>query len=385
MRCHAAGSEREGDDPAAPRGEPHDPHQLRRRRRDLKGRRVPGVRHELARLGHAGPEVAIVQGGATYSDIQGGHVGEGNIDANPLWAGALGGNYNLTANSPFIDAGRNRALPQDASDLDTDANTFDLLPLDYNGNPRMTDNLGRADTGCGGLADVNLGAIETADVNGPEIIPGDANEDGQVNFAETSRRSSFTGDSAPDTRSTNHGKAARRARCRRAPVIPDDCDRREQHAAAGRPPRWPESATRSDGPRTLCGTTASARRRPRRTPGATRSRSSAATRLPYGRVQHRTSLPFSGSPGGLTSEDTRARRRGKIKACPRGIRQILDVGSVGQTYGHAAAGSRGRRCWRLRPAAGPPSCLPGPSGQSAGTSGIPGGGAERLTPRGRSW
>jgi parallel beta-helix repeat protein len=58
----------------------------------------------------------------TYSDIEGGWAGVGNIDADPLFVGD--GDYHLTANSPCIDAGTDNitnypTLPTD--DIDGDA------------------------------------------------------------------------------------------------------------------------------------------------------------------------------------------------------------------------------------------------------------------------
>ena len=41
----------------------------------------------------------------TYSDIQGGWEGVGNIDADPLFVDSLSGNYHLQSNSPCIDTG----------------------------------------------------------------------------------------------------------------------------------------------------------------------------------------------------------------------------------------------------------------------------------------
>ena len=40
-----------------------------------------------------------------YCDIQGGWTGEGNIEANPQFVNAVGGNFELKAGSPCIDAG----------------------------------------------------------------------------------------------------------------------------------------------------------------------------------------------------------------------------------------------------------------------------------------
>jgi hypothetical protein len=52
----------------------------------------------------------------TYSDIQGGWPGEGNIDADPLFVG--GGDYHLAAGSPCINTGTGAGAPAD--DLDGD-------------------------------------------------------------------------------------------------------------------------------------------------------------------------------------------------------------------------------------------------------------------------
>lgn len=41
----------------------------------------------------------------TYSDIQGGYPGIGNINSNPLFVNPIAGDFHLTANSPCIDAG----------------------------------------------------------------------------------------------------------------------------------------------------------------------------------------------------------------------------------------------------------------------------------------
>jgi predicted outer membrane repeat protein len=47
----------------------------------------------------------------TYSDIQGGYPGEGNIDADPLFVNSGNGDYHLTAGSPCIDTGTNNGAP----------------------------------------------------------------------------------------------------------------------------------------------------------------------------------------------------------------------------------------------------------------------------------
>ncbi len=70
---------------------------------------------------------------ATYSDIQGEWTGEGNIDANPLFADPGNGDFHLTTDSPCIDAG----IP--------DTTGLNLPPFDLDGYPRIYN--GRIDMG----------------------------------------------------------------------------------------------------------------------------------------------------------------------------------------------------------------------------------------------
>ncbi|MCK4338551.1 MAG: right-handed parallel beta-helix repeat-containing protein [Candidatus Cloacimonetes bacterium] len=65
----------------------------------------------------------------TYSDIRGGWTGEGNIDADPLFANPGNGDFHLTTDSPCIDAG----IP--------DTTGLNLPPFDLDGNPRIYNNI----------------------------------------------------------------------------------------------------------------------------------------------------------------------------------------------------------------------------------------------------
>ena len=60
----------------------------------------------------------------TYSDVQGGWEGEGNIDADPLFVNPENGDYHLQAASPCIDAG----TPIGAPPTDKDGNPRDEFP-----------------------------------------------------------------------------------------------------------------------------------------------------------------------------------------------------------------------------------------------------------------
>ncbi len=57
------------------------------------------------------PEVALAAGGITYSDVQGGFAGTGNINLDPLFADVTGFNFRLQAGSPCIDTGTANGAP----------------------------------------------------------------------------------------------------------------------------------------------------------------------------------------------------------------------------------------------------------------------------------
>ena len=62
----------------------------------------------------------------TYSDVEGGHAGIGNIDADPLFWNQSGADYHLKPGSPCIDTGN------PASSLDPDGSRADMggFPFD---------------------------------------------------------------------------------------------------------------------------------------------------------------------------------------------------------------------------------------------------------------
>jgi uncharacterized repeat protein (TIGR01451 family) len=90
---------------------------------------------------------------ATYSDIQGGYTGEGNIDADPMFTAPITatvaptttGDYHLQITSPAIDAGDNRAV---------------TVSTDLDGNPRKIDITSVPDTGYGTPPIVDMGPYE---------------------------------------------------------------------------------------------------------------------------------------------------------------------------------------------------------------------------------
>lgn len=105
----------------------------------------------------------------TYSIVQGGYAGTGNIDADPQFIdidgpdnipGTLDDDLRLSHRSPAIDAGNNSSLPADVTDLDGDGDTTEPIPLDLDGLPRFVDMPGVLDTGNGAVPIVDMGAYE---------------------------------------------------------------------------------------------------------------------------------------------------------------------------------------------------------------------------------
>ena len=74
----------------------------------------------------------------TYSDIQGGWPGEGNINTSPFFIDIANDDYHLLRSSPCINAGDNTAVPFDTADLDGDGDINEPVPFDLDSNPRIT-------------------------------------------------------------------------------------------------------------------------------------------------------------------------------------------------------------------------------------------------------
>jgi hypothetical protein len=106
---------------------------------------------------------------ASYSDIQGGYPGIGNIDANPMFIDPDNGDFRLLPSSSCIDAGDNTAVPED-------------IMTDLDGNPRFVDDPDTPDCWqapgtCGYPPVVDMGAYEFQ-----ILCPWDLNGNGFVWF-----------------------------------------------------------------------------------------------------------------------------------------------------------------------------------------------------------
>ncbi len=83
----------------------------------------------------------------TYSDVEGGWIGIGNLDADPRFVDPGNGNFRLLPGSPCIDAGDNTAVP-------------DGVDTDLAGLPRFICDATAAQTGNGDAPLVDMGAYE---------------------------------------------------------------------------------------------------------------------------------------------------------------------------------------------------------------------------------
>jgi hypothetical protein len=101
---------------------------------------------------NAGSEISNFDGGGvntvSYSNVEGGFAGTGNINSNPMFVNSAGDDYRLQSNSPCIDRGNNFAVPLGVT-------------TDFNGYPRLWDDpVANAGNPPGPGAIVDMGAHE---------------------------------------------------------------------------------------------------------------------------------------------------------------------------------------------------------------------------------
>ena len=89
----------------------------------------------------------------SFSDVEGGYPGLGNLQVDPLFLG--NGNYRLHPNSPCLDQGNDLLVPIDLGDLDRDGDLGEITPLDLDRFPRFV-----AAFGGGAYGLVDMGPYE---------------------------------------------------------------------------------------------------------------------------------------------------------------------------------------------------------------------------------
>jgi predicted outer membrane repeat protein len=118
-----------------------------------------------------------------HTAVEGGYSGVNVMTSDPLFLNPAVGNYRLQAISPYIDAGDNSLVPPDWIDIDADGDTAERFPIDFDGSPRFQDHA-EPNTGCGGMAVVDVGAFEAPGAAVPTMSPADLNGDGAVDGAD---------------------------------------------------------------------------------------------------------------------------------------------------------------------------------------------------------
>lgn len=93
----------------------------------------------------------------SFSDVEGGFDGSGNISVDPLFASSFVESFRLIKASPCTDVGDAPALTPDFADLDQDGDRLEVVPLDLELTPRVY--------GSG----LNLGCFETFDCQANNI------------------------------------------------------------------------------------------------------------------------------------------------------------------------------------------------------------------------
>lgn len=73
----------------------------------------------------------------TYSTVEGGEPGTGNLATDPKFVSPLSNNYRLDDTSPSIDAGLVSLLPSDIADLDADGSSFEPHSVDLDASTRV--------------------------------------------------------------------------------------------------------------------------------------------------------------------------------------------------------------------------------------------------------
>ncbi len=129
--------------------------------------------------GNTGPGGATVgnqltnSGGSTtvtYTILQGGFTGIGNLNTNPLFVDQAGANYRLQPGSPAIDSGSNSMVPAGTT-------------VDFDGLPRFIDDPAVVDSGNGTAPIVDRGAFERQ-LPPPPPCPADLDGSGAVDAAD---------------------------------------------------------------------------------------------------------------------------------------------------------------------------------------------------------
>ncbi|MBI4719267.1 MAG: right-handed parallel beta-helix repeat-containing protein [Planctomycetes bacterium] len=137
-------------------------------------------------LSNGGGEIAVsgpgtVNTAVSYSFVQGGWPGPGNLTEDPQFAdldgrddllGTADDSVRLSSTSPCIDAANTSVLPPDIADVDDDGDTTEPTPLDLSGDGRLTDHPSAPGGGNPPppVSWLDMGALEYGDCNGNGVF-----------------------------------------------------------------------------------------------------------------------------------------------------------------------------------------------------------------------
>ncbi len=111
--------------------------------------------------GNTAPQRPQIGLGATvtYSCVEGGYSGTGNISQDPQFVDFNAGDLRILPASPCTESGKTAALPPDSGDSDGDGDTAEAIPLDLGAAPRVAG------------AAVDMGATEQQNPQPPPASP----------------------------------------------------------------------------------------------------------------------------------------------------------------------------------------------------------------------
>jgi len=161
------------------------------------------VVHQFGQLNASGANSSKA---ADYSIIElwGTNIpGTGSSGLDPLFADPSGFDYTLLPSSPAIDMADNAALPIDHMDLDQNADTLELIPVDIAGLTRLYDDPATTDSGPSTSPVVDAGAYEYQPIIEP--CPADLTGDGTLDFFDISAFLTAFGNSDPIADFTGDG------------------------------------------------------------------------------------------------------------------------------------------------------------------------------------
>ncbi len=120
----------------------------------------------------------------TYTCIEGGFTGAGNVSLDPLFVDPVADDYTPSSDSPCVDAANGDAFLVDLMDYDSDVDASEFFPVDLDQLPRLFNDMTIPDTGVGTVTHLDMGAFEYRKFEPGPFKRGDANSDDTIDIAD---------------------------------------------------------------------------------------------------------------------------------------------------------------------------------------------------------